>query len=159
MLETKNKILGWLKEEAAAPEEINDPAMYFNIRFRTGPILLNAFQPGTMDDSFLILGSTSLTDEQAEVVYKNVVEEKHETYIADLKLMLLANNELGDYEMKLDAQNHLREVRIYSRKIYYDSLTKEKLVLCSRAVVKAITSSHVLFEKYLGKIPSLTNRS
>jgi hypothetical protein len=65
-----------------------------------------------------------------------------------LRLALLRNNELGDFQIKPDPPNDIAEVFVASRRIFYDTLTKDKLISIIQIVYKEVMMIVWMLEYY-----------
>ena len=150
--EVKEKILSWLKEEAMSPEELADPNAYFNIKVKVRGLVFHIVQNVRNIDSLFVGGKLVLTPAQLSLLRNNMDEKKRQEFFWDLRLALLRNNELGDFQIKPNPPHDVREVLITSRRIFYDSLTKDRLISAILAVYKAIIMVIWMLERYAGAI-------
>lgn len=130
-----------------------DKNAHFNIRYKIGSYYLIVAQPLTVADAITIYGSSAPTNEQLTVAYKDFDESRHGRFINDLKLWLLAMDEVGNYDLKTDSQGRFVSMELQSKQIYYDGLTKDRLVGVSLELVKAMLAGALIFENHFGKLP------
>ena len=149
--ETKEKIIAWLKEEAYSPEETSDPNAYFNILAKIGGMGCNVVQNVKSVDSFIVGTNLVLVPEQLDLL-KGMGSEKRKAFFWDLRMSLLKNSELGDFQIKPTPPNDTQSVFISSRKIFYDGLTKGTLEEAIHAVIKAVIMVNWMLQQYAGII-------
>jgi hypothetical protein len=70
----------------------------------------------------------------------------------DLSLELLKNEEIGDFDIKPDPPNNVSEVLIQSKPIFYDGVTKDRLMNTIYSLFKIMIMIPCLIAKYA--IPS-----
>jgi len=133
----KEKIICWLKEEKLQPKEIADPNAYFNISITVGGLLLHVIQRTDQIDSITVGANLVFTEEQLKLL-KDMDEKKRQEFFWELRLALLKNNELGYFQIKPNPPHDIREVFISSRRLYYDGLTKDRLMTTIFTIHKAI---------------------
>jgi hypothetical protein len=150
--DTKEKILFWLKEESLSPEEVVDPNAYFNIGIKSGDLRLNVVQATRHIDSFFIGTRWSLSKEQVDLHKSKMDESKRIAFFQDLQSMLLSESQLGDYEFQ-NGLNDFQSLFVTSKRIFYDSLTKQALIDAIVTVHKAVMRSVFLLQRYTGALP------
>jgi hypothetical protein len=146
------KIFGWLRDIKAEPENIIDKNAHFNIRYKIGAYYLIAAQPLTVGDAITLYGSSAPTDQQLAAAYKDFDETRHGEFMNDIKLYLLAMGEVGNYELKTNPQGRFVSLELQSKQIFYDGLTKDRLVSVSLELVKAMLAGALIFENHFGKL-------
>ena len=77
------------------------------------------------------------TEEQLKLL-KDMDEKKRQEFFWELRLALLKNNELGYFQIKPNPPHDIREVFISSRRLYYDGLTKDRLMTTIKAIFMVI---------------------
>ena len=149
-MEVKEKVLNWLKEEALSPEEVSDPNAYFNFGIKVAGKPLHVVQNVRSLDSIFVGANLVLTPPQLSLLKKNMDEKKRQEYFWDLRLALLTNSELGDFQIKPNPPDDVREVFISSKRVFYDTLTKDVLIHTIHNVYKAVTMVVWMLERYAG---------
>lgn len=147
--ETKERILNWLREEAYSPEENVDPQAYFNISIRVGAWGCNVVQDIRHMDSFFAGANLDLTEEQIALL-RRIDNKKRTEFFWDIRLSLLKNNELGDFQIKPNPPEDIQAVFVSSKRVYYDELTKSKLLDAIHVVIRAFLMVIWMFEQYTG---------
>jgi hypothetical protein len=143
------KVLNWLKEERLSPEVQTDPQTYFNIKISIDSRSLHVVQPLILKDAIYVGIGLSLTSQQQDIL-RTMGKEKRQEYFWELLLELLKNNELGDYQIKPKPPEDVRDIRISSRRIYYDGLTKDALLKAILVVYKAANMVLWIMERVAG---------
>jgi hypothetical protein len=149
MNRTKQKIIDWLKEEGFSAEEKQDPNAFFNIAATKGGMGVNIVQNQPFNDSIFIGGNIAVSPEQ-QVSYKARSKEKKEEFIWDIQMNLARNNELGDFMLKPNPTENLETIFISSRRIYYEELTKGKLLASINIVFKSLVTTIWMLQKFTG---------
>jgi len=148
--ETKGKVLDWLKEEAFSPEDVADPNAYFNFSIKVSGSPLHVVQNVRAIDSFFVGANLVLTPAQLDLLKNSMDKKKRQEFFWDLRLTLLKNNSLGDFEIKPNPPDDVREVFVSSRRIFYDALTKDRLIHAINAVYRAVMMVVWMLERYAG---------
>jgi hypothetical protein len=149
----KEKIIGWLKEEACSPVEQTDPNAYFNIAIKVGRMGCQVVQPVRKMDSLMTVVRLPLPPEMLQLV-KSMEPEKKTALFWDLRLSILKNSELLEFKIESDSPEDIKAVALASRPIFYEELTKSKLFSAIYAVTRATLMVMLMLQKYAGKIPS-----
>jgi len=147
--EIKEKVLTWLKEQAFSPQEMPDANAYFNFGIKVAGHPLHVVQDVRSLDSVFAGANLVLTTPQLSLL-KNMDKQKRQEYFWDLRLTLLGNTELGDFEIKPNPPDDVREVFISSKRIFYDALTKDRLINAIGGVYKAVMMIIWMLERYAG---------
>jgi hypothetical protein len=146
---TKSKVIDWLKIEGFAPEERTDPRAYFNIQATISGMSLHVVQPIGKLDSIFVGANMVLTLEQQELLRK-MGKEKRREFFWDLRLALLTSQPLGDFQIKPNPPEDVREVFISSKGIYYEALNKDRLISTLNDVLKYLMMVIWLLERTAG---------
>jgi hypothetical protein len=124
--ETCKKIIGWLSEEAVYKDKVYDENLYFHLAAefpaRSGRHV-NIIQPNNRDDMIVVLSTIKLAEVHQKALATLPKKEK-EKFIWNLRYALLfqdSNFEMEPRGAELDSIRFVRE-------IYYDGLTKNKLM-------------------------------
>jgi hypothetical protein len=147
--ETKERILTWLKEEAFSPEEKVDPQAYFNISSKIGNLGCNISQDVQHIDSFFVAANIVLLEEQL-VLLREMDDKKRKEFFWDLRMSLLRNNEIGDFQIKPNPPEDTQAVFISSKRVYYDDLTKGRLIDAIHVVLRACIMVVWMLQQYAG---------
>jgi hypothetical protein len=147
--EIKEKVLVWLKEEGFSPEDVADPNAFFNFNIKVAGSPLHVVQSVRNIDSVFVGANLILTPAQLDLL-NSMNKKKRQQFFWDLRLALAGNSELGDFEIKPNPPDDVREVFISSRRIFYDALTKDRLINAISSVYKAIMIVIWMLERYAG---------
>ena len=152
----RESVLRWLKEESALGEKaaVDDPNALLDFEITYEDLKLNVIQASRNSDNFFIVAKWILSRPQLDLHKSKMDDAKRVEFFWELQSVLLANNELGNCEMKPDPPNDFRELIISSCPIYYDALTKDVLMRRILIVRKSMMRSVFLLEKYAGVLPS-----
>jgi len=148
--ETREKVLNWLKEEAFSPQDMPNANAYFNFGIKVAGNPLHVLQNVRSLDSIFVGANLVLTPPQLSLLKKNMDKKKRQEYFWDLRLALLMNTELGDFQIKPHPPDDFREVFISSKRIFYDGLTKDMLIHAINNVYKAVMMVVWMLERYAG---------
>lgn len=146
----REKVLNWLKEEALSPEEVSDPNAYFNFGIKVGGSPLHVVQNVRNLDSILVGGRLVLNQPQLDLLKNKMDKKKRQEFFWDLRLALLTNNELGDFRIEPKPPEDVQSVFVSSERIFYDALTKDRLIHAIHSVYKAIMMVIWMLERYAG---------
>lgn len=148
--EVGEKVLKWLEEEGLSPEEVNDPDAHFNFNVKVAGRPFVVVQNLLSLDSVFVGANLVFTADQLTLLKKKMNKKKRKEYFWDLRLALLKNSELGDFEIKPNPPDDVREVSIFSKKIFYDTLTKDTLIHAIHRVYKAAIMVNWMLERHAG---------
>jgi hypothetical protein len=149
--EVREKVLNWLKEEGLSPEEMEDPNAYFNFNVNVGGRPFNVVQNVLSLDSICVTASLVFTPDQLTLLKHKMNKKKKKEYFWDLRLAMLKNSDVGDFDVKPDPPDDVREVFVCSRKIFYDALTKHKLLHAIHSAYKAYMMVIWMLERHAGQ--------
>ena len=149
----KEKILKWLKEENLSPKEIPDPNAYFNFGISVGGHPFHVIQNVRSIDSIFVGANLVFTPEQLSMLKDNMNKNKRQEYFWDLRMALLINNNLGDFQIKPNPPNEIREVFVSSKRIFYEALTKSTLIHAISSVFRATMMVIWMLERKAGVSP------
>lgn len=90
-----------------------------------------------------------MTEEQLKLL-RDMNVKKRQEFFWDLRLALLGNSELGDFQIKPNPPDDFRELFVASKRIFYDALTKDRLVSAISSVFKAVMMVIWMLERYAG---------
>ncbi|MBE0516375.1 MAG: DUF2299 family protein [Methanophagales archaeon] len=147
----KDKIGSWLREENIFPREALDPQAHFNFYIQLGNLNVNVVQKVDWRDS-IVLGTTVFLGPLSGKI-DQLNQEKKQGFFWDLSLELLKNEEIGDFDIKPDPPDTVSEVLIQSKPIFYDGLTKDRLMNSIYSLVKIMILIPCLIAKYAIPIP------
>jgi len=157
--EIKEKVLAWLKEEAFSPEDVADPNAFFNFNIKVAGSPLHVVQSVRNIDSVFVGANLVLTPAQLDLLKNNMDKKKRQEFFWDLRLALVKNNQLGDFEIKPNPPDDIREVFISSKRIFYDALTKDRLIDSISSVYKSVMTTIWMLERYAGVAPQKKKQS
>lgn len=149
-MEAKLKTLTWLEEEGLSPTETTDPNASFNLGIKAAGMPLHVVQSTRRNDSIIAAINLVLTEGQLNLLRSKMDESKRLVFFWDLRISLVRNNELGDFGIRPSPPNNIREVFISSKPIYYDELSKSKLMSAIRVVYRAANEVVWLLETHAG---------
>ena len=151
--EVKDKIVRWLSEETLSIEDMNDPNNQWNISVNTEPLFVNIIQCKDRSDSIMLCTNYDLSEQQMEQL-NTIGEEKIRQFWYDVRLTFSKNNELGTHKLHSKIANNITGVFICSRRIYYDGLTKDRLMFLLGVIQKTIFSMLVMLDRATGVHPT-----
>ena len=144
--EVKKKVLTWLKEEKLSPEEILDPNVHFNFGIKVSGSPLHVVQSVYNSDSIFVAANLILTSMQLDLLNK-MSKNKRRKFFWTLRLALVSNNSVGDFLIKPNPPEDVREIFISSKRIYYDALTKDRLLSTIYDIYKTIMMTIWMLEQ------------
>jgi hypothetical protein len=124
--ETCKKIMTWLSEEGLYKDKVYDENLYFHLAAefpaRSGRHV-NVVQPNNRDDMVIVLSTIRLAEVHQKAL-QALSKKDREKFIWDMRYALLfqdSNFEMGPVSSEINGIQ-------FSREIYYDGLTKNKLM-------------------------------
>lgn len=149
--ETKKRIMNWLNEENYSPTEVADSNAYFNFSAKVGRLSCNVVQNIRKLDSFVVGVNFNFSSEQIELLQK-MGKKRRQEFFWDLRLALIRNNELGEFAVKPNPPENVKVVFISSRPIFYDALSKDRLVSGIHLILRTVWMIVWMLERYAGSI-------
>ncbi len=152
--ETCKKVMSWLSEEALYKDKVYDENLYFHLAAefptRSGRHV-NIIQPNNRDDMIVILSTIRLAEVHQKALHA-LARKEREKFIWDIRYALLFQDSNFDIEPGGGELNGIR----FSREIYYDGLTKNKLMEVLRANFKCELYVVWKFQETFGAEPATT---
>lgn len=142
----RDKIGRWLREENIFPREALDPEAHFNFYIQQSNLNVNIVQKVEWQDS-IVVGTNVLLGPLSSKI-DQLDHEKKQEFFWDLSLELLKNGEIGDFNITPDPPDKVREVLIKSKPIFYDGLTKDRLMNTIYAMFKTMIMIPCLIAKH-----------
>jgi hypothetical protein len=132
--ETCNKIIAWLSQEETFKERVQDESLSFHLAVefpaRSGRHV-NIIQPKGREDVVIVFSRIRLADMHKKAL-QAMPPKIRERLLWDMRYVLLFQE--SSFEMEPPGGN-LESIR-FSREIYYDGLTKNKLMEALRENLK-----------------------
>jgi hypothetical protein len=146
-----NKIMTWLSEEGLYKDKVYDENLYFHLAaefpFRSGRHV-NVIQPNNRDDMVVVLSTIRLAEVHQRALLA-MAKKDREKFIWDMRYALLFQD--ANFEMA-PGGGELSSIQ-FSREIYYDGLTKNKLIEVLRANFKCELYVVWRFQEVFGDVP------
>ena len=149
----KNRITQWFQEEGFNPTEITDPNAHFNIVVTVANLPFNVVQDIRKRDSFFVGTRVTFTNNQL-ASFRRLSREKKQSYTWNLRMELLKNPGLGNFEIRHNPPKDISEVFISSRPIFYDAITKDKVISTIHTIFKAAMMTIWKLEEISGTRPT-----
>lgn len=147
--ETKRKIIDWLKEEGYSSIEKPDPHAHFNILAKIGSSECIISQDVRHSDKLFVSATVVLPDDQISLL-KQMTDERKNALFWELEMGLVKNNELGNFRILPNPPQDIRTVFICSRTLFYDDLTKSRLIATIMVVLRAALMVLLMVEHFIG---------
>jgi len=151
--DARERIRTWLEEERLSPEEVQNPGAYFTIKVNVYGTIMFVVHSTQFVDSVSVSASFDLTGEKDQKILQSMDMRKRSDFLRDLSLALLSNNGIWYHLVRPNPPNEMRVFELASRRIYYDTMTKEKVMNAILDVRNASGIFTCLFERYS---PSIT---
>jgi len=151
-IENVKKKIDWLTVEGYQPEDVSDKDLQalFNILAKVaGGHPYHIVQKKDKQDCFFIACNLVLTPQQLSLLAK-MGKEKRWSYFWNLRLRLLTHQNLGDFEIKPNPPKRVTEIFISSKPIYYDALTKNRVISTLIDVYKSTMMAIWMLEQTAG---------
>jgi len=99
-------------------------------------------------DSVSISASFDLTGEKDQRILQSMDNKRRSEFLRDLSIALLSNNGIWYHLVRPNPPNEMKVFELASRRVYYETMTKEKLMNAILDVRNASGIFTCLFEKY-----------
>jgi len=149
--DTCNKIIKWLNEEGIFKEKINDENLHFHVpvQFPSGSGRhLSVIQPKNREDMVVVLSRIMLADVH-KLALQAMPRKERIKFLWNMRYSLLFQE--SNFEMQPGGEN-LEGIQ-FTREIYYDSLTKNKLMEAMRENFKCELYVVWKFQEVFGDKP------
>jgi len=147
--EIRDKVKVWLNQEALFKEELEDENLYFQLAAEYPPKSgrhLSIIQPKNHEDMLVVFSRIRLADPHKAALSSMPPKEK-ERLIWQIRYDLLFHD--TSFEMESD-ESGLQSIR-FMREIYYDGLTKNKLMEAIRENFKCELYIVWKFQEHFGE--------
>jgi len=146
--DSREKIKTWLVEERLSPEEVQNPDAYFTFKINVYGTIMFVVHSTQFLDSFSVSASFDLTGEKDQVLMEAMDMRKRSEFLRDLSIALLSNNGIWYHLIRPNPPKEMRSFELASRRVYYDTMTKEKVMNAILDVRNASGIFTCLFERY-----------
>ena len=103
-------------------------------------------------DSVSVSASFDLTGEKDQTILQSMDMKRRSEFLRDLSLSLLSNNGIWYHLIRPNPPGEMKIFELASRRIYYDTMTKEKIMNAILDVRNASGIFTCLFERYASPI-------
>ena len=135
--DVKKLVKKWLEEEGMFDEEAEDPKSVFNYIINYPMELkhkMNILQPADSKDKVLVLSGTRFEPETVERM-RSMPQPELDDLLWDLRLSLCARP--TEFELRRPGEQGIPEALVITALIYFDGLTKDRLMTTIRDVYKS----------------------
>jgi hypothetical protein len=146
--DSREKIKTWLIEERLSPEEVQNPDAYFTFKINVYGTIMFLVHSTQFLDSFSVSASFDLTGEKDQAFLASMDLRKRTEFLRDLSIALLSNNGIWYHLVRPNPPKEMRSFELASRRVYYDTMTKEKVMNAILDVRNASGIFTCLFERY-----------
>jgi hypothetical protein len=146
--DSKEKIKTWLIEERLSPEEVQNADAYFTFKINVYGTIMFVVHSTQFLDSFSVSASFDLTGEKDQIFLESMDMRKRSEFLRDLSIALLSNNGIWYHLVRPNPPKEMRSFELASRRVYYDTMTKEKVMNAVLDVRNASGIFTCLFERY-----------
>ena len=146
--DSKERIKTWLNEERLSPEDVQNAGAHFTFKINVYGTIMFVVHSTQFIDSVSVSASFDLTGEKDQKILQTMDARKRSEFLRDLSLTLLSNNGIWYHLVRPNPPTEMRIFELASRRIYYDTMTKEKLMNAILDVRNASGIFTCLFERY-----------
>jgi hypothetical protein len=146
--DSQEKIKSWLSEERFTPEDVQNPGAFYTFKINVYGTIMFVVHSTQFIDSVSVSASFDLTGEKDQRILQSMDNKKRSEFLRDLSIALLSNNGIWYHLVRPNPPNEMRVFELASRRVYYDTMTKEKLMNAILDVRNASGIFTCLFEKY-----------
>jgi hypothetical protein len=146
--ESRERIRSWLVEERFSPEDVQNPGAYYTYRINVYGTIMFVVHSTQFVDSVSVSASFDLTGEKDQKILQSMDMKRRAEFLRDLSLTLLSNNGIWYHLVRPNPPEEMRVFELASRRIYYETMTKEKLMNAILDVRNASGIFTCLFERY-----------
>lgn len=148
IVEAREKIRTWLNEERLSLEEVQNPGAYYTFKINVYGTIMFVVHSTQFVDSVSISASFDLTGEKDQTILQSMDMRKRSEFLRDLSVALLSNNGIWYHLIRPNPPSDMKIFELASRRTYYDSMTKEKIMNAILDVRNASGIFTCLFERY-----------
>ena len=150
-----NKIMTWLSEEGLYKDKVHDDNLYFHLAAEYPPRSgrhVNVIQPNNREDMVVVLSTIRLADVHQRAL-QAMPRKDREKFIWNMRYSLLFQD--ANFQME-PGGTELNTIQ-FTREIYYDGLTKNKLMEVLRSNLKCELFVVWKFQETFGDDPDSTH--
>jgi hypothetical protein len=125
--EVKSKIETWLKEEGYFFKEDRDPQAYYDFVVQLGQTVFRIVQPARSKDFVFVVLQFDFPPEQLEAI-KNWTDDQRSSLVNQIELNLVPMTDIHEIQIYPKPPKEVLGFALISRHIYYDGLTKDRLM-------------------------------
>jgi len=144
----KERIKTWLVDERFSPEEIKDDHSYYIFKINVYGTIMFVGHSTQFTDSISASASFDLTGEKDQRLLAGMDDRRRTDFVRDLGIAMLSNNAIWYHLIRPNPPKDIRSFEFAFRRIYYDTLTKEKLMNAILDVRNASGIFTCLFERH-----------
>lgn len=146
--DSREKIRSWLDEERLSPEDVQNPGAFYTYKINVYGTMMFVVHSTQFVDSVSVSASFDLTGEKDQKILQSMDLKRRSEFLRDLSVALLSNNGIWYHLVRPNPPNEMRIFELASRRVYYETMTKEKLMNAILDVRNASGIFTCLFEKY-----------
>jgi hypothetical protein len=154
----RTKIKRWLEEENLMPEETENPDAYYTFGISVYGMKLFVVHSRHFPDSVSVSANFDVTGKEEQQKFVCMGEKGRKNFIHDLSIALYSDNRIWYHIVRPNPPSEIKAFEIGSRRIYYETITKEKLMNAIFDVRNASLLFSVLSERH-ANTPSLKHES
>jgi hypothetical protein len=144
----KESIRTWLAVERFSPEEVRDDHSYYIFKINVYGTIMFVGHSTQFTDSISASASFDLTGEEDQRLLSGMDEKRRTEFVRELGIAMLSNNAIWYHLIRPNPPKDMRSFELASRRIYYDTLSKEKLMNAILDVRNASRIFTCLFERH-----------
>lgn len=145
------KIKNWLDEDKIPYKELADDTTYFTLKVTISNINLAIFQPKTFADHFFITTNINISQEHLKALQEQDQDKKLD-FFRKIRHQLTNDSNVLEFEILPKPPDIISTINIASYWLYYDGLTKEKLIYSLYGARKNLFKVICMIEDHTGMI-------
>lgn len=146
----------WLREEDFQPQELELANDFWAFRVNVWGTTLFVSQNTHCVDSIAVWGVWKMNESEQDLLMNRMDETERNELLQELVLWTATNNAILYFFVRPDPPKEITEIEISSRRLYFDSLSKEKVMNALFDVRSARAVWSVLVHRHAGVLPPRT---
>jgi hypothetical protein len=143
------RIKNWLEEDKIAYKELSDETTYFTLKVTISNIHLAIFQPKTFVDHFFITTNINISQDHLKALQEQDQDKKLD-FFRKIRHQLTNDSNVLEFEILPKPPELISTINIASYWLYYDGLTKEKLIYTLYGARKNLFKIICIIEDHTG---------
>jgi len=148
--EVRTIVIDWLREENYQPQEHELANDIWALKVNVEGTTLHVSQNTQCVDSIAVWGVWKISETERDLLMNHMDENERLQLMQELVLWTAANNAILFFFVRPNPPNEITEIEISSKRLFFDSLNKEKVLNALFDVRSATAAWSALVHRHAG---------